>query len=319
MNIELLYWSAGVSFWVENGILYVGALKFLYGAEFFPDYYYAAIRGITKEDLITRFSGSKKAASLTRELIAAKVLIPGVPGLNEMFYGLMPYTECRKDETLFTDPEKLSAFKTSVVRRNLAQGTNSTPVKLIQTEEILENLRRHCTTRSFDREKQLSFSDFSALLSAFGENAFRKDARYYPSAGGLYPIDFYLFVKKNRVEGLSEGIYYYCPFEHALYKINDDVLTEQIHYPTNREIFASSAISIMMVYRSECNIPKYGYKGYAYALLDCGIMTELLYSEANRLGLGCCSIGDMDFREAEKVIGLSSDAVIFHTVEIGCR
>jgi nitroreductase len=64
---------------------------------------------------------------------------------------------------------------------------------------------------------------------------------------------------------------------------------------------------------------KYGYKGYAYALLDCGIMTELLYAEANRLGAGCCSIGDMDHGKVEEMLGLPSKSVILHTIEIGCK
>ena len=318
MNEELLYWSAGVPFRTENGVLYIGALKFLYGAEFFPAYYYAAVKGASKNDLIALCSGSRKAAALTRELIAANVLIQGIPGLNEMFYGLMPYTESRTDESLFTDREKLTGFRTKVIRRNMAENSSAVPLKL-DLPKVPEHLRNHCTTRSFDREKLLCFSDLSALLSAFGENAFRKDARYYPSAGGLYPIDLYLYVKAGRTERLSEGIYYYCPAENTLSQINGNTLPESIHYPTNRSIFADSAVSIMMVYNSGCNIPKYGYKGYAYALLDCGIMTHLLYSEANRLGLGCCSIGDLNFKEAGKIIGLPVDSVIVHTAEIGCR
>lgn len=318
MNNELLYWSAGVPFRTDNDKVIAGALKFSYGAEFFPELYYLTVNGISKKDLMEHFEGNKKAAALIRELISARVLIKGVPRLNEMFYGLSPYTAGICDEELYLDPDKLEKAKKKIVNRNICGDLQTVPVQLEDTQ-LPEHLRLHRSTRSFDVDKKISFDELSAFLAVFRDNKLRKNARSYPSAGGLYPIDIYLCIKDKRVDKLEKGMYYYCPVNNSLYKICDKIIEEAFHYPTNREIYLSSAVSVLMVYNSGCNMPKYGYKGYAYALLDCGIMTELLYAEVNRLGAGCCSIGDMDFGKVEKMLGLPPESVMLHTIEIGYK
>ena len=316
MNDEMLYWSAGVPFRTDDDKVYAGALKFSYGSEFFPELYYLTVNGIKKNDLIDHFGNNKKAAAIIRELISARVLITCIPHMNEMFYGLSPYTDTIHDEELYLYPDKLAELKDNIVNRNICADMQTVSVKLEETQ-IPEHLLSHCTTRSFDIRSKLSFDLISALVSVYRKNPYRDNARFYPSAGGLYPIDIYLCVKENRVEKLDKGIYYYCPTENSLYKICDEIIGESVHYPTNRDIYLSSAASIFMVYNSKCNMIKYGYKGYAYALLDCGIMTELLYKEANILGIGCCSIGDMDFCTVEKMLGLQPESLMLHTIEIG--
>ncbi len=316
MNNDVLYWSAGVPFRIDNNKVIAGALKFSYGSELFPELYYLTVNGISKNDLIGHFKGNKKAAALIRELISARVLIKGVPRLNEMFYGLSPYTATLRDEELYLDPDKLEAAKNKIVNRNICGDLQTVPVRMEDTQ-IPDHLRSHCSTRSFDADKKIGFDELSAFLAVFRDNKFRKNARFYPSAGGLYPIDIYLCIKEKRVDKLEKGMYYYCPVNNSLYKLSDCIIEESFHYPTNREIYSSSAVSVLMVYNSGCNMPKYSYKGYAYALLDCGIMTELLYTEVSRLGAGCCSIGDMDFGKVEEMLGLPPESVMLHTIEIG--
>ncbi len=43
--------------------------------------------------------------------------------------------------------------------------------------------------------------------------------RYYPSAGSLYPVQVYLSVREDAVDGLASGSYYYDPTAHALVRL----------------------------------------------------------------------------------------------------
>ena len=54
-----------------------------------------------------------------------------------------------------------------------------------------------------------AFAQFLGLLKQ--EKVQGKEKYLYPSAGGLNAVQTYLYIRKNRVEGLDEGMYYYHP------------------------------------------------------------------------------------------------------------
>ena len=60
---------------------------------------------------------------------------------------------------------------------------------------------KHCSTRVFNTEEIMSFKEFSSILSILISRSSRGYTRYYPSAGGLFPIDIYMYVKKRQGGG----------------------------------------------------------------------------------------------------------------------
>lgn len=316
MKQNMLYWSPGVDFEACGEQLRVGALRFSFGGEFFPEYYYIVRRGTDKESLIQHFGRDRKAAALTRELVSAGVLTEGIPDLNMMFYGLHHYTDRLTDEDLAVDIEKQDLFRKSAAARNANTKESIMDISL-EEAGLPDYAKNHVSTRIFEEKQQIDFNTFSAFLRVLGENRERAPGRFYPSAGGLYPIDLFLYVKRNRVERLPGGIYYFYPAANSVSCIEQCEIPQDVHYVTNRDIFRSSAFSLFMVYNGRANMPKYGYKGYAYGLLDCGIMTELIHIHCSQLALGCCSIGDMDFGRLGKQLMLPADSTVVHAVEVG--
>lgn len=58
----------------------------------------------------------------------------------------------------------------------------------------------------------ITLADLSQLLwAAQGLTDARKRRRASPSAGALYPLEFYVVVRERGIAGLPAGIYHYSP------------------------------------------------------------------------------------------------------------
>ncbi|WDV47398.1 amino acid adenylation domain-containing protein [Clostridiaceae bacterium M8S5] len=196
---------------------------------------------------------------------------------------------------------------------------NKDLIMLNQSEEYPDYMEKRRSIREFDKNTKVSYSVFCDVLSSFRQKDDKDQRRcYYPSSGGLYAIDVYVHVKKNRIEGINQGMYLYNSHENGLKLINNQVdLPSNVHFYSNRDIFDSSAFSVFFVYDTKCNMPVYGGMGNFNALIDTGFMAYQLALVGQMKGLGSCSIGDMNFDEVLKLYNLSQDNMILHAVEMG--
>src|SRR5262249_7262437 len=73
--------------------------------------------------------------------------------------------------------------------------------------------------------RPVSFADLSALLSALAsESTPEGPTRRYPSAGGAYPVQAYVHVESDRVEGVPPGAYYVDPDRRRLALVSDQAM-----------------------------------------------------------------------------------------------
>src|SRR5262249_920596 len=97
----------------------------------------------------------------------------------------------------------------------------------------------------------IGFEQFSGLLSCLRPLQLEGTpmAKYrYPSAGSLYPVQTYLYVKSSRIERLSAGVYYYHSADHRLVLLSVDAnIDRRIHGPINHVVFDSSVFSIFFI------------------------------------------------------------------------
>lgn len=83
-----------------------------------------------------------------------------------------------------------------------------------------------------DKEK------FFKIISILRERDAITHRYYYASAGGLYPIDVYVYIKENRIKEIPGGLYYYSPKLNCLQKIKkENVINEESQYFMNKDIF----------------------------------------------------------------------------------
>ncbi len=313
------YWAPAVQWYLQEGKVFINEkfYKELTGV-MFPEIYFILQKGLYYDDIIRLFQKyyeeEKKVDEAVHKLMEERVIICELQRPEEIFSTQKKLFSHDYGEQLIYDTKAYHSFKAKQLNRSVYTGEY---ISLADTSDLLGLCnRRSC--REFDKERKLPFTTLAKYLS-FLRQVIHGDSKryYYPSAGGFYPIDLYLYIKRNRVEGLEEGIYYYNPINNAIIKINHNTIDAQAYYFQNKDIFETSAVSLYFVYNARVTMPNYGYMGYYYACLDTGIMAALLALQAEKLELGTCSIGDFDTGRLINKLDLDKNEMLLHILEFG--
>ncbi len=137
----------------------------------------------------------------------------------------------------------------------------------------------------------------------------------YASVSGLRPVQVYLHVKPGRIEGLDGGVYYHHPRDHRLVPLGEgDGIGRELYSAVNRPLFDRAAFAVFLVARMDAITPLYGEAAHHYAVLEAGLMTQLLESEAPEEGLGLCQVGGLDFDRVRDRFRLDPDHVLVHSL-----
>ncbi|MCG8458541.1 MAG: nitroreductase family protein, partial [Holophagales bacterium] len=141
----------------------------------------------------------------------------------------------------------------------------------------------------------LALEDLAGLLAHLRRHESGGLPRYsYASAGGLYPLQVYLWLAAGRVRGLEQGFYYYDPTAHRLIALpGDELLPPELHFPNNRRMAEESAFTVLLIADLAAIAPLYGHRARDFCLLEAGLMTQLLESSCLGHGLGLCQVGGL--------------------------
>ncbi len=135
----------------------------------------------------------------------------------------------------------------------------------------------------------------------------------YPSGGGLYPVQTYLYIKPNRVTGIAGGVYYHDPSGHRLLLMSPgSPLDAGTQMPHNRAMFDQAAFVIFLIGQLAAVEPLYGDLARDFCLLEAGYMSQLMMSVAPSHGIGLCPIGAMDFDPVRRFFGLDDSHIPVH-------
>lgn len=136
----------------------------------------------------------------------------------------------------------------------------------------------------------------------------------YGSAGGLYPVQTYVYVKPQRVKGLSSGTYYYQPHEHRLRLLSETACMTRNNYDgINQVIYDQAAFVIFLVAEYQAIQPMYGQSARDFCLLEAGYISQLLMMEAADYGLGICPVGGLHFDPLREAFGLNESQEMIHS------
>ena len=178
-------------------------------------------------------------------------------------------------------------------------------------------LWRRRSVRRFSDEP-LSLDALSFLMWAstgIRESRGGHDFRTAPSAGALYPIETYLVV--NSVEGLEPGLYHYRIEGHALERIREGELGEEIaHAALEQEMCARAPVVFIWTAMFARSRWKYGDRAYRYVYLDAGHVAANLSLAAVSIGLGSCQIAATFDDEVNKLIEVNGtdESVLYLSV-----
>jgi len=143
--------------------------------------------------------------------------------------------------------------------------------------------------------------------------------RTAPSAGATYPLEIYIVVKKDGVEGLPEGIYHYLPREHMLELIKSGDYSRELMYAClDQEWVRDAAINIIITAIYERTTWRYGERGrIRYVHMEVGHVGQNIYLQCVSLGLGCVVIGAFYDEEVKKIIGIDEEPL--YVIPVGVR
>lgn len=158
---------------------------------------------------------------------------------------------------------------------------------------LTELQRRRSSCRAY-ASRDLSVAELAAVLAGTQgivgatPESFRRRAT--PSAGGLFPLDTYVFAR--RINGLDEGLYRYDALAHAVLEIDRDDVTARLRAGLYAYPFIVDANAVVaFAARFARTQDKYGPRGYRYLLLEAGHCAQNLTLRATELGLATLCIG----------------------------
>lgn len=127
--------------------------------------------------------------------------------------------------------------------------------------------------------------------------------RATPSAGGLYPLELYVFAQG--VEDLEPGVYHYRVAHHALEQLEAGEQTERFRMMEEQWGFATQPSLILVLSGVfERTMFKYRERGYRFLMMEAGMAAQMVTLLAAAQGLESCMMGGWIDEELNRMIGI---------------
>ena len=262
------------------------------------------------------------------------------PGMGQLFQlrtlsALSRYFAGRSD--LAPEPQVLSNSETLILPGGALYAFKATLPNLLKADQFLAAGRVLPACRAvFSSEKPyqnwhservfsgagISLKQLSCLLAflrAEGPITPMGPLKYlYASAGGLYPVQVFLDLRIDAIEGLEAGQWYYHPLDHALYPINHNAHWDlSVHFPHNQPMASSATLALYLVLDYRAIRPVYGPDSRDYALLEAGSMAQLLRQQAPAAEMGYCQIGGLNTPELSERFRWSPEQELLSSFLLG--
>ena len=218
---------------------------------------------------------------------------------------------------LLRDPEERDRFKKRQPGRrwDLAERARVPLARGPADETALAAYLDRRSHRRFAAEA-LPVADFGTLLACLRQVSLNAAPKYrYASAGGLYPVQTYLYVKPGRVEGVAAGTYYHDPVEHSLVLLDGEARIEGSVYGwISQPLFEAAAFAVYLIAQAGAIVPMYGERSRDFSLLEAGLIAQLLETEAASRGIGLCQIGGVEFDRLRPLFALDEGHALLHSL-----
>jgi SagB-type dehydrogenase family enzyme len=183
--------------------------------------------------------------------------------------------------------------------------------------DALAVMVRRQSARHFTH-RPISADSLGRLLSCLRSRPHAGAWKYrYASAGGLYPVQLYAAIHDSPESDhrhLVPGTYYYDPDSHSLEMLTPGALFDgSMHLAINQPVFQEAAFSLFLISEQAAVEPMYGQEALRFALLEAGMMAQLLDEAAPQCGFGLCHIGGIDFELCRAWFGLEKSHVLLHS------
>ncbi len=168
-------------------------------------------------------------------------------------------------------------------------------------------------------DKPLTLRQLSQLLwAAQGITETHWGFRASPSAGATYPLEVYVVVGENGVEGLNAGVYRYRPHSHSLVLVRSgDIRMKLYEACLNQEWVRDAPVVLVIAAEYERTTRIYGERGIRYVHMEVGHVGQNIYLEATALGLGTVAVGAFYDDDVRVIIGAPENHHPLYVMPIG--
>lgn len=216
------------------------------------------------------------------------------------------------------DPLERLAFK--LEKRCIREADFQASIPLEEGKIDAKEPERWIARRSYRKfaNQPLSLETLGRLLGKLRQRKFGGyplTKQLYSSAGGLYPVQVYVYAKPDQIQGLTSGIYYYNPLRHSLNLCSgsgDCTIPGSIFEGTNVSIYNNAAFAIFLIADLDAIRPIYQGFSRDFCLIEAGIVSHLLESESVTEGIGLCQIGALPFKRIASLFKLKTSHLYLH-------
>ncbi|WP_323158432.1 non-ribosomal peptide synthetase [Pseudomonas viridiflava] len=224
-------------------------------------------------------------------------------------------------EKVIEDPDQRARFKADqrgrrAFDRDLPEVRLQRPDDSFYTQRFSDyrSVRQYAT-------QPVEVAAFAELLASLAQGQLDAQVKYqFPSAGGLYPIQAYLYIKPQRVNGVPGGAYYYDPVQHRLLALGSGVLDPDTYdYFVNRPVYENAAFSLFFIADMAAIEPLYGERSRDFCHIETGAMAQLLTMTAADYGLGLCGMGSLEEHQLPALFDLGASHRLIYSMVGGVR
>eukprot|EP00047_Mylnosiga_fluctuans_P007112 m.251171 g.251171 ORF g.251171 m.251171 type:complete len:185 (+) comp17097_c0_seq1:27-581(+) len=140
----------------------------------------------------------------------------------------------------------------------------------------------------------------------------------YPSAGSLYPVQTYIYVKEGAAANIESGTYYYHPREHKLnqYSVNVPLPRSVFVDRVAQDKFDRAGVVLFLISQLSAIEPLYPEKAREFSYLEAGYMVRVVEERAAELKIACDVLtGDVTMAPLTALFDLESTHL--YTLAIG--
>ncbi len=182
---------------------------------------------------------------------------------------------------------------------------------------VEESIARRRSVRRFKRES-LSLSQLSQVLWSAQGITSAQGLRAAPSAGATYPLEVYVFVGRDAVEGLEEGIYHYNVENHSLHRHKEGDLRQQLSFAAlDQEFIVQAPVDIVICALYERTAWRYGRRTERYVHMEAGHVGENIHLQAVALGLAVVMVGAFSDEDVSRVMNLEKEVKPLYIIPLG--
>lgn len=174
-----------------------------------------------------------------------------------------------------------------------------------------ESILRRRSERNFEKEKELTLEQLSQILwAAQGITDQSYGFRAAPSAGALYPLQFYV-VKKD-------GVFRYIPDGHKLVQLaEDDRRPSLVRASLGQAFIREAPVDIVISGNFAITQAKYGARAFRYVCMEIGHAAENIQLQAVALGLTSVPIGAFWDDVVKKTLDLPDNQDPLYIIPVG--